>query len=568
LALCGGCKLSVLFMDDLHWADESSLDLLFFLMRRLDHLPVHILATWQAEQVPGKHRLRNLLAEVQRSGSAYLIQVKRLEPEAVHELVGKCLPGEARLIQQLGERLYHETEGLPFFLVEYLAGIAAGRIDLRADSMPLPNGARDLIRSRLKGVQETGWQLLQAAAVLGRSVDFEVLRQASGRAEEETVTALEELIRLGLIREASEPSTFEGALPPILDAYPLTYDFAHDKIRGLVYEETSQMRRRLLHRRVAEALAARARFLPDAYTLAGQIAFHYKQAGVSKEAAEYYRQAGEHAVRLYANADALAHFKAALALGHPDLAGLYEWIGDLHMLRGEYPTALVSFENAAALQAHSPSHLGRLAHKRGEIYHRLGDWDLAEHQFQSAAEALQQADDQGERAQLLADWSHIAHQQGQPERAVELAGQALSLAEMANDQPALIQAYNALGILLRNQGNLKKASHYLEQSLEIAKRTDQPMAQIAALNNLALVHADCHDNERAIALEQTALQLCILQGDRHREAAIHNNLADLYHRSGQSETSMTHLKQAVTILAEIGVEAGSLKPEIWRLVEW
>ncbi|RPI31523.1 MAG: hypothetical protein EHM70_11335 [Chloroflexota bacterium] len=568
LALCGGCELSVLFLDDLHWADESSIDLLFYLMRRLDHLPVHILATWRAEQVPGEHRLRNLLAEIQRNGAAYQIQVSRLEPTAVLELVGKCVPGEAGLIKQLGERLYQETEGLPFFLIEYLAGIAAGRIDLRMDGLSLPNGARDLIRSRLKDVQETSWQFLQAAAVLGRSFDFDVLRQASGRTEEESVTALEELIRLGVILEASIPSPFGANALPILAAYPLTYDFSHDKIRGWVYEETSQTRRHLLHRRAAEALTVHSRLLPNAYALAGQIGYHYKQAGMAKEAAEYYRQAGEYAIRLYANSDALAHFKAALVLGYPDLGGLTEQIGDLHMLRGEYTTALGSFENAAALHAQSPSDLGRLAHKRGEIYRRLGDWDLAEQHFQSAADALEQANDQGKWAQLLADWSHIARQQGQLERALGLASQALSLAELAKDQPALMQAYNALGILIRSQGDLKKASHYLEQSLEIAKRIDQPIAQIAALNNLALVYTDCDDNEQAITLEQIALQLCILQGDRHREAAIHNNLADLYHRSGQSETSMTHLKQAVTILAEIGVEAGSLKPEIWRMVEW
>jgi hypothetical protein len=65
-----------------------------------------------------------------------------------------------------------------------------------------------------------------------------------------------------------------------------------------------------------------------------------------------------------------------------------------------------------------------------------------------------------------------------------------------------------------------------------------------------------------------ALALCLSQGDRHREAALHNNLADLFHAAGQSEAAMTHLKQAVTIFAEIGAEAGAPQPEIWKLVEW
>jgi hypothetical protein len=62
--------------------------------------------------------------------------------------------------------------------------------------------------------------------------------------------------------------------------------------------------------------------------------------------------------------------------------------------------------------------------------------------------------------------------------------------------------------------------------------------------------------------------LCASQGDRHRQAALHNNLADLFYATGQTESAMSHLKQAVTIFAEIGEEAGAWQPEIWKLVEW
>jgi len=71
-----------------------------------------------------------------------------------------------------------------------------------------------------------------------------------------------------------------------------------------------------------------------------------------------------------------------------------------------------------------------------------------------------------------------------------------------------------------------------------------------------------------VILTQDALALCVSQGDRHREAALHNNLADLFHAAGNSEAAMSHLKQAVSIYAEIGVEAGAVRPEIWKLAEW
>ena len=154
-------------------------------------------------------------------------------------------------------------------------------------------------------MSETGWQLLTAAAVIGRSFDFDTLREASGRSEEETVTALEELHTMRLIREVQN-GTSEQAL---------IYDFNHEKLRELVYEETSLARRRLLHRRIAEALVSRAHDPRESGALAGQVAYHYRLAGNEPSAAEYFKVAGDYARSLYANTEALEHFQTALALG-------------------------------------------------------------------------------------------------------------------------------------------------------------------------------------------------------------------------------------------------------------
>jgi tetratricopeptide (TPR) repeat protein len=104
--------------------------------------------------------------------------------------------------------------------------------------------------------------------------------------------------------------------------------------------------------------------------------------------------------------------------------------------------------------------------------------------------------------------------------------------------------------------------------LKLARECRDPVAQVAALNNLALVYEEDGEIDRALALTSQALTLCATYGDRHREAALHNHLADLLHAANRSHEAMMHLKQAVTIFAEIGVEAGTLQPEIWKLAEW
>ncbi|MBI4790309.1 MAG: AAA family ATPase [Chloroflexi bacterium] len=538
-ALGAGLSPGVLFIDDLQWLDAASLELLAFIARRLRGRPLCLLGTLRTEATPNTAALRKLLAEGQRAGLATTVALARLDERAVMELVR----AKSGLPRAIAERLYRETEGVPFFVIEYLAAM-----DNASTDWMLPENARAVLRARFLGLTETGSQVLSAAAVIGRSFNFEMAREVSGRSEEESVAALEELIGRGLVKELS------GAV----------YDFSHEKLRALVYEEASQARRRLLHRRAADALLARARLRRETGARASQVAAHYRQAGQDAEAAEYYKLAGEHARGLYANVEALAHFRAALELEHPDAAALHEAIGDLLTLKGDYTAALASYEAAArSLAAVTPA----LDHKLGALRQRRGEWAQAEEHFQNALARLGD-DAPSERARVHADWSLTAHQQGRHADAERLARRALALAQAVDDLRALAQAHNILGILARSRGKLDEARQELEQSVALADRLQEPEVRAAALNNLALVFADRGELERALELTEQALALCVSQGDRHREAALRNNLADLLHALGRTEEAMAHLKQSVTLFAEIGLEAGTLSPEIWKLVQW
>lgn len=547
VALCDGPPPGVLFLDDLHCADPATLDLLTYLVRRLNGKPLCILGTWRSEEVPSGHRLRGLLAETQRVDNVTHLYLTRLSQIDVAELVLSMNPA---LPDSLGERLYQETEGLPLLVDEYLAGISSGQIDESYD-WSLPAGGRDLLKERLQTVSETGWQLLNAAAIMGRSFDFDTLREACGRGEEEAVAALEELMERGLIREVGEGG----------DA--LAYDFSHEKLRELVYEETSLARRRLLHRRAAEAIAGKRGLETGAE--AGQIARHYRLAGREDEAATYYKLAGEHARSLFANAEALSHFQTALALGHPDTGGLHEAIGDLHTVLGDYGPAISSYEAAAALADGAP--LAAVEHKLGLVHQRQGDWELAESHYEAAMEALGDAGPSAELARLYANRSLAAHHQGRTGEAEDLAQRALELSRSEGDAEALAQAHNTLGILAGGKEDLYTARRHLEESLRLAETLGDPGARAAALNNLARAYGADGETELAIEHTEAALQLCASMGDRHREAALHNNLADLLHAAGRSEEAMDHLKQAVAVFAEVG-EEGALQPGIWKLAEW
>jgi predicted ATPase/DNA-binding SARP family transcriptional activator len=560
LAATSGSRPGVLVFDDLQWADTSSLDLLAYLVRRIQKHPLCVVLVWRTEEVPPGHTLRRILAEAERDGRGMSTRLARLDEVAVRELVARLRPTSSPPPDGFVERLFHETEGLPFFVVTYLAALE-GNHRVPDLEWTLPASGRDFLRARLTSLSDTAHQLLSAASVIGRSFDFDTARLASGRSEEETLTALDELLARGVIIEVA------GATHVVAetDRSLLRYDFSHEKLRSVVYDDTSLARRRLLHRRVAEALVALSHRSHDGPDVDG-IAHHNQLAGLDAEAAPYYKQAGERARALYANNEALWHFRAALALGHPDPAGLHEAIGDLLTLLGEFQQALRSYEAAAALA--DKGALEHLERKLGTIYHRLGEWELAESHFNAALDSSEEPGSAGERARLFADWSLTAHRQDRPDEARRLATRAIELARTAGDDRALAQSHNLFGILSKGDGDLVSARQHLEEARALSERLGDATGRAASLNNLALVCARLGDSEGAIHFAETALTICQRQGDRHREAALYNNLADILHAIGDETASREHLRQAVVIFAEIGADAGDSQPEIWKLSEW
>lgn len=541
--LAAGCVSNpsgVLFLDDAQWADAGSLDVISFLLRRIE-ADVCVLLTFRTEDVAPGHRLRRLLADTEREGRGRCVSPARLGPSDVAQLVQSVAPAASAHDPGLVTRLYQETEGVPYFIVEYLTTVKAGS----DTDWAVPRTVRDLVMTRVQASSELARQVLAAAAVIGRSFDFDGVREASGRSEDETVVALEELSSRSLVVEV--PADLAAA----------TYDFVHEKVREVVYEDTSLARRRILHGRVGASLA-KAKQRSSA-----TIAHHLRAAGRDVEAASMFEAAGRRAASLFANAEARDHFHTALGLGHPDHASLHEALGDLDTLAGAYGDALTRFETAAALG--DGRRLPELERKLAEVHLRLGDYAAADSHLKAALDLLD-ASEHG-RARILADRSLVSARSGNEEEARSLAAESLHQAEKAADTGALAQAHNILGILDKRSGQLDDSLKHLEQSLAIAESLGDPSARVAALNNLALVGGDRGDTETALERAEAALSLCLRLGDRHREAALHNNIADLLHRSGRGNEAMSHLKQGAAILAEVG-EPGVMHPEVWKLTEW
>jgi DNA-binding SARP family transcriptional activator len=540
LAAIAGPVPGVLLVDDVHWADGASLDLLAFLARRLRGQAGLLLLTWRDEEVPSGHSLRALLAEARRAGPADILALTPLSAVAVEQLVRAC---DTPLDPALASRLYAESEGVPFLVVEYLAALRERALPPTSEApWPLPDRARELLEARLSPLSELARGLLSAGATVGRAFDMPTLCAAAAVAEEIAVDGVEELLARGLIAEVT--------------VAPLRYAFGHERLRSLVYEGLSQARRRLFHHRVATHLAT---LLSDAARpgLAAHIAHHAAAAGETMLAAVQHRLAGDEARALAANAEAATHYAAALAAGHPETATLHEALGDLRTLAGDYADALAHYAAARASAGSGPA----LARKIGELHHRLGEWETAEAEF--AAALADAGVHPAERARALAAWSLTARRRGDLARAAQYADEALAIAEAAADPRALARAYGAAGAIAALESDHVRAQAHLERGLALAEQVDDPETRVAALNSLALALGEA-DRPRAIALAEAALALCLAHDDRHRAAALHNTLADLRHAGGEREAARAHLREAVILFAAIGHD----QPAIWMLTEW
>lgn len=291
----------VLLLDDLHWADPASLDLLRFISRALATRPLLLIATYRTEEVTRPRPLYRLLPVLAHEASAARLTVQPLTDRDVFALIAaryRLAPEDAaRLVVYLHDR----AEGNPFYLSELLRALEEGG-SLRADAdhwivgdltrARVPPLLRQVIDGRLARLGEEAQMPLAVAAVIGQEVPLALWARVSGCDEESLSPVIERAIDAHILAETAAPDRV---------------CFAHALTREALYEGSALTRRRAWHRLIGEAEAARTDADPDT------VAYHFRQAGDAR-AAEWLFRSGVRAGREFATQTATERLEAALAL--------------------------------------------------------------------------------------------------------------------------------------------------------------------------------------------------------------------------------------------------------------
>jgi DNA-binding SARP family transcriptional activator len=408
----------LLLLDDLQWCDNETLEWLHYLLRFDKSARLLLIGTVRAEEITPGHPLAAFLGTLQRDGMVTEIALGPLDTAETTSLAEHVLghPLEPAMIDQL----YAETEGNPLFVVEMARAGTLGPDEkeqssarsslarLLQSTSTLPTTVQSVLATRLAQLSALAREIANVAAVIGRAFTFDVLLKASGESEDAVVHGLDELWQRRIVREQGGDMV-------------QAYDFSHDKLRKQAYDSLSPAHKRLLHRRVAEALEAV--YAEELDTVSGQLAAHYECAGLPEPAILYYRRAGEYAMGIYANAEALAAFERATALLEAGTIGnswrkkhwetaaqVYKSLGEILAITGRPEAARLAYSQAMNwIPAHEYIWQARLLRKTAVAWKLASDNPLdtfndnARQIFQEAERVLDQAEDKSS-SEWLTEW--------------------------------------------------------------------------------------------------------------------------------------------------------------------
>jgi DNA-binding SARP family transcriptional activator/pimeloyl-ACP methyl ester carboxylesterase/tetratricopeptide (TPR) repeat protein len=456
LALLDGVAVGapvLLVLEDLHWADASTLDLVAYLARNLEERRVLLLATYRADELASAERVRRLAESVRRSGAALVLELGSLAPDELAALIEARAGATA---PALIDAIVARSEGNPFFAEELLA--AAGD-----ESGELPRGLRDLLLRRVARLDRRTKGVLRLAAAAGRDVAYPLLRAAAALPERD-------------VRESLRRAVEHGVLVPDQGSYR----FRHALLAEAVYATLLPGEREEVHARLAEELAR-----ADPHAAAAELAPHWAAAGRAAEALVASIAAAREAETVFALAEALAHLERALALWADvpdaaervgvDLAELSAWTAEQAVLTGAAPRAVELGRQAVALLGDGdPVRSGLLHAALGRHLLFAGRRDAAVAAFERAVELVPPEPPSPERAQVVAALGHALMLTWRHEKSRAICEQALALARAVGPRAAEVRALGALGVDLAYLGHGDDGLTTLWQALRLAEETRAP----------------------------------------------------------------------------------------------
>jgi adenylate cyclase len=536
----------LIVIEDLHWIDALSHDLLEQLAKALANYAVCFVLAYrppQLERLQAPH-----IEALEQFTKIELHELTQAEAEsAIRAKLAQLYPARGGALPSgLVDALMRRAQGNPFYLEELLNYVRDRGLDpADLNRIELPDSLHTLILSRIDQLSGQEKTTLRVASIVGRLFRA---RWLTGYYPE-----------LGAfpVVKASLDTLNSLDITPLDSPEPdLAYLFKHILTHEVTYESLPFATRAKLHEQLARYLE---KTQPEALPLE-TLAFHYGRSENKAKQMEYLRKAGEAAQKNFANDAALGYYGKLLPLLkdanaqekiaiHLQRGQVIEFIGKWDDAESDYRAALELARDNASLKAGAQFALGRLNRLRGEFESAL-DW-LAQ-----AKEAHMALEDKAGLAQVLIETGMVLNRTGKYAQAREPLNAGLALAREAGDKLGAAQALNNLGNVANNQGDNNVARALYEESLSLRREMGDKAGISASLSNLGIVARSQGDAVAARALTEESLSLDRAMGDKWGIAASLNNLGLVAYHEGDYTAARSLYKESLTLGREMGDKVG------------
>lgn len=520
----------LLVLDDVQWADDSSLQLLHYLARNIRNTRVMMCASYSPEDLKKDGERAHPLSETLRR-----MRIEKLFSEILLERFDeKCttfmiesLVGRQGLPNEFIKILYKESEGNPFFIEEVLKSLVnEGLIDVDSyrwdpkidtSQIRIPGTISDVIARRIEKLENGTKAILRCASVIGNSFTFELLHRISEASEEAVVDAIDASIAANIIHE--DPTSSEER-----------YKFDHALIREVIYNGMSRSRRRLMHKRIGHTLEElnKDRINEVVFSLA----HHFYEGKDAEKTLFYAIKAGEKATTSFAPEDAIRYYRNALRT--------------LHEMEERQENLTKKLFVVAEL---------------GEIHDRIGRWNASLEFHYKALELSERLGDDSVKARAYRSIGHIKQNQGEYDAALENFKMGLEISERINDIHGMADTYRGMGRVFWRKGEFERAIDFYEWSLGLTERIKDEKLIATTCIELGNVHSELGDWEKAIEYQTYSLKLLEKLRNFYEIGRNYNNIGVTYARKGDMDKAIEQYERSI----EVSDKTGNIRMSGWAL---
>jgi tetratricopeptide (TPR) repeat protein len=538
---------TLLCIEDLQWADSSTLALMHYITRNTKKANLVVLGTYRPEDVAGSdgnaHPLISTMQLMDREDLLEKMELGRLPEESINEFLISMLQ-KVDFTDDFKKRIYKETDGNPLFVIELIKFLVDEKLIQKIDGTwklsksleegTIPTKVLSVISRRLDRLKKEDRKALDYASVIGETFDSTLLASIL---KMDRVQLLERMRYLDQTLRLIHPQNGK-------------FIFDHAKIKEALYNEIPLELKSEYHLEIANSIEKMNKDNFD--NVIGDLAFHYYQSKNNEKALLYLHKAAEKAKKEYANEEAIKFYNFTLELEGNSQRRLeiFEYLGDIHFLIGNSEKSIQLYENAMKL--------ADTKYKKAEIKGKIGWTFLNNGEYNKGLKICNEilsavkGEDCKEEASAYGTIGGIYYRNGEFEKAFDYFNKSLEIQKKIGDQKGIATSIKRIGNVHIDRAEYDSARECYETSLKINEELDDQQGISSCLTNIGVIHHYKGEYNIAIDYKERSLDIANKIGNQLQIALDHINLAMDYIRLEDYNRALEYNKKGFDICENIG----------------